>query len=200
MEPEADEDAEGALVAYLTSMRIPAAAARGYAKELAEQGYESASLFDEVELDELKSDFKFKKGHLKAVKSHRAESLPAGPPEVGAPAGTTLGDGSAVKIHEDAVLGSGGGGLVLAATMTRRSGATEDVAAKRLPRGSSEKDEQRFAAEYEINLKAVLQCGGVGVCQVYGFIRQGGSLCIIMKVFSLPVCRVHVALARDSTY
>jgi hypothetical protein len=62
------------------------------------------------------------------------------------------------------------------------------VAAKRLQRGASEKEEQRFASEYGINLKAALQCGGAGVCQVYGFLRQGGSLCIIMKVRRACCC------------
>jgi hypothetical protein len=185
MEPEVEVGVGGegreALAAYLASMRIPAAAADGYAVLLSEQGYESTSLFDEVQLDELQRDFKFKRGHLKAVELYRTKT-PVAPTAVGEPVGATLADGSTVRILEDSILGSGGGGVVFEAIMTRRSGAKESVAVKRLPRGSGEKDEQRFAAEYKINLKAALQCGGVGVCQVYGFIRQGGCLCIVMKV------------------
>jgi hypothetical protein len=71
-------------------------------------------------------DFAFKRGHLKAVESYRLAASPlpsAAADEVGEPAGTTLDDGSTIQIHEDRILGSGGGGLVLEATMTRRSGA-----------------------------------------------------------------------------
>eukprot|EP01046_Picozoa_sp_COSAG06_P019160 COSAG06_NODE_1358_length_9722_cov_18.463473_1_plen_879_part_10 len=99
----------------------------------------------------------------------------------GEPVGLTLEDGCTLEISDEE-LGSGGGGVVLAATLTRRSGSTEAVAVKKLPRGASEKVQQKFVKEFKIALKASQQCGGVGVCQVYDFVRSGASeMCIVMK-------------------
>lgn len=96
---------------------------------------------------------------------------------------STLPDGSTIEIMEDEVLGAGGGGLVTAALMTRRSGATEIVAAKRLPLGATEKQQQHFMREFEIATKAALECGGVGVCKVYGFIYHRSHMVIVMKKY-----------------
>jgi serine/threonine protein kinase len=103
--------------------------------------------------------------------------------EGGVPASSTLPDGSTIEIMEKEVLGAGGGGLVTAARMTRRSGATEIVAAKRLPLGSTEKQQTQFVREFEIATKAALECGGVGVCKVYGFVRHQAHMCMIMKKY-----------------
>jgi hypothetical protein len=104
----------------------------------------------------------------------------ATPDEEGEPVGLTLEDGSTLELSDE-VLGRGGGGVVRGATLTRRSGSTEQVAVKMLPPGASEQEHQQFVKEFKLNLQASQRCGGVGICQVYDFVKQGADMCIVMK-------------------
>lgn len=90
-------------------------------------------------------------------------------------------DGSDLDIFMDQKLGQGGSGVVYKALMTRRSGATEEVAAKMLFSGATQREHQKFAKEYEILRQASQQCAGV--CRVYGIVQHGGALCIVMKLY-----------------
>eukprot|EP01048_Picozoa_sp_COSAG05_P014360 COSAG05_NODE_1620_length_4389_cov_56.700466_1_plen_1167_part_00 len=186
-----EEDLVEAVFSHLTStVGLKPGPAREYAAGLVSEGYDSAEAFDQLRLEELGEDFGFKRGHLKIVEKYRAllsgNTPPQSPgtprtPATGEPAGATLGDGSTVVILEDQRLGRGGSGVVYKATMTRRSGATEEVAAKVLAPGATEKEHQKFAREYDILVRASQQCAGV--CRVYGCIIHNHSLCIVMKLY-----------------
>ena len=56
---------------HLLSFGIPAAAATQYAAKLVEDGYENGELFDSLSLEELRDEYGFKKGHLRAVERSR---------------------------------------------------------------------------------------------------------------------------------
>eukprot|EP01045_Picozoa_sp_COSAG04_P000107 COSAG04_NODE_2_length_56781_cov_25.092252_31_plen_3914_part_00 len=57
---------------HLLSMGIPPAACSDYAAKLIEDGFENAAMFDALSIDELRDDYRFKKGHLMAVKRSRS--------------------------------------------------------------------------------------------------------------------------------
>ena len=171
------------LLAHLTTaVKLKASVAKQYAAGLADEGFDTPALFDALSLEELATDFGFKKGHLTAVKTYR-EGLAPPPspqsPQVGEPIGSKLEDGSDVHVYTDQKLGQGGQGVVCKAIVTRRSGTTEEVAAKMLGMGATEREHQKFAKEFEIQRRASQQCEGV--CRVYGTVRYDGALCIVMR-------------------
>jgi len=46
---------------------------------LIEDGYETAEMFEGLSIDELRTDYGFKKGHLKAIERSRSASSAASP-------------------------------------------------------------------------------------------------------------------------
>ena len=67
-----------ALEEHLRCAGIPAAACTGYATDLIEDGYETAEMFEGLSIDELRTDYGFKKGHLKAIERLRSAAKPSG--------------------------------------------------------------------------------------------------------------------------
>jgi len=65
--------AEASLEQELVAAGIPAAAAAAYFAKLAEEGYDSLQLFNELSIDELRDEFGFKRGHAVAVQKTRAQ-------------------------------------------------------------------------------------------------------------------------------
>jgi hypothetical protein len=171
------------LLAHLTiAVGLKTTVAEQFATGLSDEGYDTPASFDALSLEELASDFAFKPGHVGAVKRYRDKlPMPQSPqsPQVGEPVGSKLQDGSDVRVYTDQKLGQGGQGVVYKALLTRRSGATEDVAAKMLGVGATEREVQKFAKEYELLRQASQQCPGV--CRVYGVVLCGGALSIVMK-------------------
>jgi hypothetical protein len=163
--------------------------AEEYAKGLEAQGFDDVDTFDELTSDELATDFGFKRGHVRAVEKYHAKkktqqpvasasSPPADAAEVGSPVGMVLSDGSTITLG--AMIGRGGSGVVRTALMTRQGGGTQqDVAAKMLAPGATQREHQKFAAEIEVSMKAAQACHGV--CQMFGSVIADGCLCLVMK-------------------
>ena len=115
----ADNEDEGTaeLVAHLVAIGIRAGPATKYAAALVDEGYDSIQAFDELSLEELAEDVKFKKGHLKQVEAFRAKpSVAPASTAGGLPRGYTLdldmadGDKDAASLLRDIVGPSAGAG------------------------------------------------------------------------------------------
>jgi serine/threonine protein kinase len=197
------EEGVAAMAEFLRStVRLRPGPASEYAAGLVAEGYDTPDLFADLTPQELKEDFGFRKGHVKAVEKARgadsafsstsdratqggrsASALTAAITVSAIRGGAestdalTLSDGK-VKMEAE-VLGRGAQGIVRAATLTRKNGVTEAVAAKTLAPGASEKDHQRFTKEYELSLRAAAHCEGVA--RVYGCTRHNSALVIVMK-------------------
>jgi hypothetical protein len=65
--------AEASLEQELVAAGIPAAAAAAYFAKLAQEGYDSLQLFNELSIDELRDVFGFKRGHAVAVQKTHAQ-------------------------------------------------------------------------------------------------------------------------------
>ena len=158
--------------------------AREYAAELAEQGFDTPEDFDEIPLEDLTTDIKFKKGDLLKVERYRAKLAPAPEPEpddaLGDPLGAQLSDGSTVELGE--VIGRGGQGVVKAATITHADGKKSKAAVKLLAQGASERDQQKIGKEITIAMRAAEKCRGV--CESYGQVMLEGCVGLVMKRYS----------------
>ena len=172
--------------------------AQKYMPGLVEEGYDSEDTFLGLTPKELLEDFEWKKGHIKKLEMYRDERPPAsssssssprqqggggggGTQDTGAPVGTQLPDGSTLMLS-DSIIGRGASGIVRNATLTRRSGAVEPVAAKMLAAGASEREMQRFAKELAVSLAAAQQCSGT--CRIHGCVSVDGALCLVMKKYA----------------
>jgi hypothetical protein len=62
---------------HLVSAGILDSAAGSYAQTLFEDGFDTVDLFDELSIDELREDYGFKRGHLKAVERVRGRASAA---------------------------------------------------------------------------------------------------------------------------
>eukprot|EP01043_Picozoa_sp_COSAG02_P052293 COSAG02_NODE_5610_length_4190_cov_4.748717_4_plen_353_part_00 len=187
-EPESatQEDRIEALRSHLVQIiEIPDTSALTYAQGLVAEGFDTPELVDRLSLEVLRSDFGFKRGHACKVEKHRLDGVAragdgSGSTETGQPVGAALPDGSMIELL-DTLLGRGASGIVREAKRTRRSGATEIVAAKMLAAGSSEQEKQKFAKEFDVSLHASQHCAGA--CRIYGLVVLEGELCIIMKKY-----------------
>ena len=172
--------------------------AQKYMPGLVEEGYDSEDTFLGLTPKELLEDFEWKKGHIKKLEMYRDERPPpvssssssprqqgggggGGTQDTGAPVGTQLPDGSTLMLS-DSIIGRGASGIVRNATLTRRSGAVEPVAAKMLAAGASEREMQRFAKELAVSLAAAQQCSGT--CRIHGCVSVDGALCLVMKKYA----------------
>ena len=61
---------------YLVSLGIPAVASKGYAAKLNADGFDNVAMVNTLTIDELRDDYDFKKGHLKAVEWQRTATRP----------------------------------------------------------------------------------------------------------------------------
>ena len=65
---------------HLCSLGIPSEACSGYAATLYDDGYENVAMFEGLTLEELRDEYGFKKGHLRAIERSRSvESAAASP-------------------------------------------------------------------------------------------------------------------------
>ena len=93
-----------------------------------------------------------------------------------------LKDCSNVAIPDDGEeLGRGGSGVVRKGTLTRRGGATQDVAVKMLAAGSTDDQLESFVKEIERHMEISARCEGV--CTTYGAIEHEGGVCLVMKLY-----------------
>jgi hypothetical protein len=176
-----------AVTRYLTAvvgLRDDAQTA-SYVSGLVAQGYDQPDLIASLTRQELIDDFGFKKGHALRMEKHRLSAAPpADAPDAvqtGEPVGTTLPDGTTIRILTDRV-GNGGSGVVFKAERIGRDGQPlELVAAKMLGPGAVDREVQRFHKEFSISLLAAQRCSGA--CRIYGCVTVNGSLCLIMKLY-----------------
>jgi serine/threonine protein kinase len=87
--------------------------------------------------------------------------------------------GCSVTLLKDNVIGEGANGIVIAAVLTRQGGKQENVAAKSLPSGATDRDREKFQKEFEILAQAAKACRGA--CRVYGLLKRDNAMYIIMK-------------------
>eukprot|EP01046_Picozoa_sp_COSAG06_P035630 COSAG06_NODE_3847_length_4838_cov_1.937540_4_plen_428_part_01 len=184
------------MAGFLTEeVGLPPTVAAKYAPGLVEEGFDTFDTFLGLTPEELRDDFEWKRGHIRKFEMY-LDQQPSSPPQggggaqevgsagaaaEGTPVGTQLPDGSTVAVT-DSIVGRGASGIVRRATLTRRSGATEQVAAKMLAAGASERDVQKFAKEYDLSLAAAQQCSGT--CRIYGCVSVDGALCLVMKLYA----------------
>ena len=167
---------------------LSASVAEGYVPGLVEQGYDTEPILLTLTPEELRDDFEWKKGHIMKFEMFRAKQSPSSPQDgasastsEGTPMGPQLPDGSTLTLT-DSIVGRGANGIVRLATLTRRSGTTEQVAAKTLAAGATERDVQKFAKEYDVSFAAAQQCSGV--CRIYGCVSVDATLCLVMKLYA----------------
>ena len=79
---------------HLVSAGILDSAAGSYAQTLFEDGFDTEDLFDELSIDELREDYGFKRGHLKAVERVRGRASAASAATAAGYGGTAAGYGS----------------------------------------------------------------------------------------------------------
>lgn len=173
--PERDPGLESRMKEYLTRTIGIASApdVTRYTARLLDEGYDTPEIFSDLTLEELSVEFEFKQGHVKKVQAFRQAST-------GSPVGTRLEDGSTLVLS-DSIIGRGASGIVRKATLIKRSGATEEVAAKMLAVGASEREVKKFAKELEISISAAQKC--CGVCRIHGCVVVEGALCLVMKLY-----------------
>ena len=71
---------------HLRSLGIPSEACAGYAATLCDDGYENAAMFEGLTEEELREEYGFKKGHLRAIERSRSAESATSPTSGGDPA------------------------------------------------------------------------------------------------------------------
>jgi hypothetical protein len=79
----APPDDHGGIYAHLIAMKLLDKHANEYASRLIEAGYDTVEGVDALTLEELRDDFRVKKGHLKAIERHRVSLEPRAEQEPG---------------------------------------------------------------------------------------------------------------------